>query len=538
MNYNRYVSGLSLSSPRKISSRIAQTERERNITSTVLEVPAPAQEEARTQVVQTKTERNITSTAVKEQEVLPAPPMVVPPPQILATARRERGEGGPHSQKRKAYFAAVSIANNLANACCAHATGSNNTAASNDAATSVAPIEAIVPTNTDTNTNASMLINISPSAGKEIIQSPQTTEAPVQEPVDKKRRRNGNTRHDKIFSVRHKELEDFKQEFGHANPPQSYSTGLYRWCHRKRTSKRTGTLPLNQEEALLAIGFNLHSKEYIMIKFAERYKQLVDFKEKNGHFKITNSFDKGFNIWAQHLRMSLRAYKEGTSPHMRLEPNQIQMMKDIGFDADMNYHKLEKVTTASASLEADTPATSSTQNEINLHQKPVKISMADIVTTTTPTEDHQTNDNCRIAADREPIQGIGADREPIQGTGGFRKNNDDIADKNVHSSEKNVNSNNRDGDAIDLPMKVLKKEQSSGSLDADTPTPSNIQSEARQANDNCIHGTGIWLLDHNNVNSDSGTCNNNANIHTDSADNVHHNESQIEEHKNTNYSLL
>ena len=61
--------------------------------------------------------------------------------------------------------------------------------------------------------------------------------------------------------------------------------------------------------------------------------------------------------------------------------------------------------------------------------------MADIVTTTTLTEVHQTNDNCRIAADREPIQGIGADREPIQGTGGFRKNNDDITDKNVTSQE-------------------------------------------------------------------------------------------------------
>ena len=419
MNYNRYVSRLSLSSPRKISSRIAQTEREQNITRTVLEVPA--QEQARTQVVQTKREQNITSTAVKEvvlpepQSAVavpppqicspPAPPVVVPPSQILATAataRRERGEGGPHSQKRKAYFAAVSIANNLANACCTHATDYNtNTTASNDAATSVAPIETIVPTNT----NTSMLINSSPSAGKEIIQSPQTTEAPIQEPADKKRRRNGNTRHDKIFLVRHKELEAFKKEFGHANPPQSYSTGLYRWCHRKRTSKRNGTLPLSQEEALLAIGFNLISKEYVIVPFAERIKQLIDFKEKNGHFKITNSFDKGFNIWAQHLRMSLRAYKEGTSPHMRLDPNQIQMVKDIGFDADMNYHKLVKGTTASASLEADTPATSSTQNEINLHQKPVKISMADIASTTTPTEVHQANDNYRIAADREPFQG-------------------------------------------------------------------------------------------------------------------------------------
>ena len=92
-------------------------------------------------------------------------------------------------------------------------------------------------------------------------------------------------------------------------------------------------------------------------------------------------------------------------------------------------------------------------------------------------------------------------------------------------------------------MKVLKKEQSSVSLEADTPAPSNTQIEAHQANDNCKHGAGrelsqgIWLLDHNNVNSDSETCNNNANIHTDSADKVHHNESKIEEHKHANYSL-
>jgi len=328
--------------------------------------------------------------------------------------------------------------------------------------------------------------------------------------------------------VRHKELEAFKEEFGHANPPQSHSTGLYRWCHRKRTSKRNGTLPLSQEEALLDIGFNLHSKEYVIIPFAQRFRQLIDFKEKNGHFKITNAYDKGFNVWAQHLRMSLRAYKEGTSPHMRLEPNQIQMVKDIGFDADMNYEKPEKRTTASASLEADTPGTSSTQNEINMNQKPGNISMANIASTT-PTEVHQANDNCRTAADREPIQG----------TEGFRKNNDDIAE-NAHSSEKNSNSNHLNGDAIDLPMKAVKQEHSSVSLEADTPE-TTITNQSPSTNE-CRHGTGrelsrgIWLLDDDDVNHASETCIN-ANIHTDTADTVHSNESKLELHKSLNNSL-
>ena len=162
---------------------------------------------------------------------------------------------------------------------------------------------------------------------------------PVQKPETSsstKKKSNYTSRHDKIFKLRIKELAIFKAQSGHANPPQSFSTGLYRWCHRKRTAKRLETLPLDHEEGLLAIGFNFQSKAYTIVPFETRLQQLKEFKDQHGHFKVPINFDKGLHIWTQHLRGSLKAYQEGISPHIRLEQTQLIMVKDMGLDDELN----------------------------------------------------------------------------------------------------------------------------------------------------------------------------------------------------------
>lgn len=143
-----------------------------------------------------------------------------------------------------------------------------------------------------------------------------------------------NSRNKFIFEQRLEELTKFKEKFGHANPPQSFSTGLYRWCHRKRTSKRDGLLPDYQEEALTKLGFEFNNKSYSSVTFETRIEQLLAFKKEFGHLKVNSSYNSSLHSWCSHARSSLKAYKQGKSPHIRFEPDQIMKLQEIGFDEE------------------------------------------------------------------------------------------------------------------------------------------------------------------------------------------------------------
>jgi hypothetical protein len=133
-----------------------------------------------------------------------------------------------------------------------------------------------------------------------------------------------------IFQDRIEQIKAFKLIHGHANPSQSYDAGLYRWCHRKRTSK--SKLTPSQIIDLDDIGFNWGCKSYNMKSFEERIKELGEFQRIHKHCKVTVKYDVSLSVWCQHLKSSYRAMAKGLSPHVRLEREQIDVLNGMGFE--------------------------------------------------------------------------------------------------------------------------------------------------------------------------------------------------------------
>ncbi len=135
---------------------------------------------------------------------------------------------------------------------------------------------------------------------------------------------------DKIFQDRLEQIKMFKLIHGHASPTQSFDAGLYRWCHRKRTSK--SKLSQEQINELDAIGFNWDCKSYVVKTFEERIQELEEFKKIHNHCKVSVRYDPSLSVWCQHLKSSYRAISRGTSPHVRLEKEQIEVLSKMGFE--------------------------------------------------------------------------------------------------------------------------------------------------------------------------------------------------------------
>jgi hypothetical protein len=133
-----------------------------------------------------------------------------------------------------------------------------------------------------------------------------------------------------IFQDRIEQLKAFKLIYGNSNPSQSHDAGLYRWCHRKRTSK--STLTQSQILDLDAVGFTWDCKSYNMKSFEERIKQLREFRKIHNHCRVTVKYDVSLSVWCQHLKSSYRAMMKGSSPHVRLEKVQINLLNEIGFE--------------------------------------------------------------------------------------------------------------------------------------------------------------------------------------------------------------
>ena len=132
-----------------------------------------------------------------------------------------------------------------------------------------------------------------------------------------------------IFDDRILQLKDFKVINGHVNVTQSYDMGLYRWCHRKRTSK--SKLTDWQIAALDDIDFQWECKQYVIKTFDERLEELRTFQKLHGHCKVTVRYNLSLSTWCQHLKMSIKAYRQGCSPHVRLDRSQISLLDDLGF---------------------------------------------------------------------------------------------------------------------------------------------------------------------------------------------------------------
>lgn len=97
--------------------------------------------------------------------------------------------------------------------------------------------------------------------------------------------------------------------------------GLGNWAHKQRDSYRNGKLPPGRVKLLEEIGFRW--KLQVRKNWDQRFKELKDFGEENGHMRVQQSDTSGLVNWVSHQRTM---YKNG-----KLSPVRIKRLEGIGF---------------------------------------------------------------------------------------------------------------------------------------------------------------------------------------------------------------
>ena len=139
------------------------------------------------------------------------------------------------------------------------------------------------------------------------------------------------------FDERFRELLAYKEKNGHCNVPFTtkkdathYSLG--NWCVylRKcyRGKKGAGNLTTSNIRALEGIGFQWK----ILATFDDRFKDLLEFKKKNGHCNVPQTRKKDAKYhslggWCAHLRKAYKGKKVG----LKLTTSNIRALEGIGF---------------------------------------------------------------------------------------------------------------------------------------------------------------------------------------------------------------
>jgi hypothetical protein len=149
------------------------------------------------------------------------------------------------------------------------------------------------------------------------------------------------------FDKRIEELRAFKAKFGHCKVKISNSASnkpyvsLGQWCKAFRRSRRLieEGKPVNlklskaQIERMDAVGFEWKLKS----AFEEHLKELMAFKAKFGHCKVTISKSASnkpyvaLGFWCAKVRNSRRLIEEGKPTDRRLSKAQIERLDTVGF---------------------------------------------------------------------------------------------------------------------------------------------------------------------------------------------------------------
>jgi len=152
-------------------------------------------------------------------------------------------------------------------------------------------------------------------------------------------RKKGTSARIKKFQGRYKELNDFRDEFGHCNVPRKYSVNpsLGNWCSNMRcaynqiqqgqTPKRH--LTQNQIERLEEIGF----KWNLIETFEQHCRDLEAFKSEFGHCNVPYKYlvNPSLGNWCSNMRYSYNQIQRGQTQRFNLTQNQIERLEEIGF---------------------------------------------------------------------------------------------------------------------------------------------------------------------------------------------------------------
>ena len=140
---------------------------------------------------------------------------------------------------------------------------------------------------------------------------------------------------DAIWQQRYKELVDFKKNNGHCNVPHRYlpnkALGVWVSTQRREYRKKSSCLTVSRIESLEKLGFQWCTKNLIAETWKQRYEELVDFRQINGHCNVPNRYlpNMALGVWVATQR---REYKKGIlGKPSRLTASRIKCLLKIDF---------------------------------------------------------------------------------------------------------------------------------------------------------------------------------------------------------------
>ena len=130
------------------------------------------------------------------------------------------------------------------------------------------------------------------------------------------------------WQARLQELKEFKAEHGHCNvTPESHPGGLGNWveCQRRVGKEDFRRRDAAQFQKLEELGFQWETSS-LSYRWEERFQELKEFKEQNGHCRVPREHPGGLWNWVYHQR---RAGKEGSRHH---DAGRNQKLEELGFE--------------------------------------------------------------------------------------------------------------------------------------------------------------------------------------------------------------
>jgi hypothetical protein len=131
---------------------------------------------------------------------------------------------------------------------------------------------------------------------------------------------------DKTWMEVYQKLQAFHQVHGHCRVPKSFEdNSLAVWVLNQRSIQRAGKMRQDREQLLNDLGFTWRKPDTIKttVPWMDRYQQLVEFKQSNGHVQVPVTENKELHTW---IRTQNDCQRAGT-----LRPDREQLLNELGF---------------------------------------------------------------------------------------------------------------------------------------------------------------------------------------------------------------
>jgi len=136
------------------------------------------------------------------------------------------------------------------------------------------------------------------------------------------------------WDERFQQLVEFKEQNGHCRVPKKYeaNTQLGNWVDNQRTAYKKNKLLPEQIKSLEGIGFVWLLKKLEIVGWDERFKQLKEYKEQNGHCRVPKRYKANTQLgsWVRTQRHLCKKNK--------LLPEQKDRLEGIGFEWELRKH--------------------------------------------------------------------------------------------------------------------------------------------------------------------------------------------------------